>query len=67
MSENWWNVVLQYQLIFQALAWVILVCGFIKTLIELNLSTVNPQKRMNLFDTIKKFIVVGIGLVILIP
>lgn len=67
MSENWWNVVLQYQLIFQAIAWVILVCGFIKTLIELNLSTVNPQKRMNLFDTIQKFIVVGIGLVILIP
>lgn len=67
MSENWWNVVLQYQLIFQALAWVILVCGFIKTLIELNLSTVNPQKRMNLFDTIQKFIVVGLGLVILIP
>ena len=67
MSENWWNVVLQYQLIFQAIAWVVLVCGFIKTLIELNLSTINPQKRMSVYETIQKFIVVGIGLVILIP
>ena len=67
MSENWWNVVLQYQLIFQAIAWVILVCGFIKTLIDLNLSTINPQKRAHLYEVIKKFIVVGIGLVILIP
>lgn len=67
MSENWWNVVLQYQLVFQAIAWVILVCGFIKTLIDLNLSTINPQKRSHLYDTIQKFIVVGIGLVILIP
>ena len=67
MSENWWNVVLQYQLIFQAIAWVVLVCGFIKTLIDLNLSTINPQKRMSVYDTIQKFIVVGIGLVILIP
>lgn len=67
MSENWWNVVLQYQLIFQALAWVVLVCGFIKTLIKLNLSTVNPQTRMSVYDTIQKFIIVGIGLVILIP
>lgn len=67
MSDNWWNVVLQYQLIFQAIAWVILVCGFIKTLIDLNLSTINPQKRAHLYEVIKKFIVVGIGLVILIP
>ena len=67
MSETWWNVVLQYQLIFQAIAWVILVCGFIKTLIRLNLSTVNPQTRMSVYDTIQKFIVVGIGLVILVP
>ena len=67
MSENWWNVVLQYQLIFQAIAWVILVCGFIKTLIDLNLSTINPQTRMSVYETIQKFIVVGIGLVILIP
>ena len=57
MSENWWNVVLQYQLIFQAIAWVILVCGFIKTLIDLNLSTINPQKRMSVYETIQKFIV----------
>jgi hypothetical protein len=67
MSENWWHVVLQYQLVFQAIAWVVLVCGFIKTLIDLNLSTINPQKRMSLYETIQKFIVVGIGLVILIP
>lgn len=67
MSENWWNVVLQYQLIFQAIAWVILVCGFLKTLIDLNLSTINPQKRSTIYDTVQKFIVVGIGLVILIP
>lgn len=67
MSDDWWNVVLQYQLVFQAIAWVILVCGFIKTLIDLNLSTINPQKRSTLYDTIQKFIVVGIGLVIMIP
>ena len=67
MSENWWNVVLQYQLVFQAIAWVMLVCGFIKMLIDLNLSTINPQKRLSVYETIQKFIVVGIGLVILIP
>ena len=67
MSDNWWNIVLQYQLVFQAIAWVVLVCGLIKTLIELNLSTINPQKRSSVYDTIQKFIVVGIGLVILIP
>jgi hypothetical protein len=67
MSENWWNVVLQYQLVFQAIAWVMLVCGFIKMLIDLNLSSINPQKRQSVYDTVQKFIVVGIGLVILIP
>ena len=67
MSEDWWNVVLQYQLIFQAIAWVILIIGFLKTLIDLNLSTINPQKRLTVYDTVQKFLLAGIGLVILIP
>lgn len=67
MSDTWWMVVLRYHLIFQSLAWFLIICGFIKVLIDLNLSTVNPGKRMHVFETIQRFIVVGFLLVTIIP
>lgn len=67
MSDSWWTVVLRYHLIFQSLAWFIIICGFIKVLIDLNLSTVNPGKRMSVFQTIERFIVVGFLLVTIVP
>lgn len=67
MSDNWWTVVLRYHLIFQSIAWFILICGFIKVLIDLNLSTVNPGKRMSIFETIQRFILCGFLLVTIIP
>lgn len=67
MSENWWKTVLQYHLIFQALAWFIIVCGFLKTCISLNLSRMNPQARETAYDSIKRFLIVGFGLVLIIP
>jgi len=67
MSDSWWTVVLRYHIIFQSLAWFIIIVGLIKTLIDLNLSTINPGKRMHVYKTIERFIVVGFGLVLIIP
>lgn len=67
MSDNWWKVVLQYHLIFQAFAWFIIVCGFLKTCISLNMSRMNPQARENGYESITRFLVVGFGLVLVIP
>ena len=67
MSDAWWTVVLRYHIIFQSLAWFLIICGFIKVLIDLNLSTVNPGKRMSVFQTVERFIVVGFLLVTIIP
>lgn len=67
MSDGWWQVVIRYHIIFQAIAWFIIIVGFLKTLISLNMSTINPRVRENVYESIKKFIVVGFGLVIIIP
>ena len=67
MSDAWWTVVLRYHLIFQSLAWFLIICGFIKVLIDLNLSTINPGKRLSVLETVQRFIVVGFLLVTIIP
>ena len=67
MTDNWWNVVLRYHLIFQAIAWFIIIVGFLKTLISLNLSTINPATRENVYQSIQKFLVTGFLLVLIIP
>ena len=67
MPDSWWTVVLRYHIIFQSLAWFLIITGLIKTLIDLNLSTINPGKRMHVYKTIERFIVVGFGLVLVIP
>lgn len=67
MSDNWWNVVMRYHLIFQALAWFVIIVGFLKTLISLNLSTINPAVRESVYNAIQKFIVTGFALVLIIP
>lgn len=67
MPDSWWIVVLRYHIIFQALAWFFVITGMIKTLIDINLSTINPQSRMHLYKVVEKMIVIGFGLVLVIP
>ena len=67
MADSWWTVVLRYHLIFQSIAWFILICAFIKVLIDLNLSTINPSKKVHAFDTIQRFVICGFLLVTIIP
>jgi len=67
MNDTWWTVVLRYHLIFQSLAWFLIICGFIKILIDLNLSTINPGKRVSAIQTVQRFVVVGFLLVTVIP
>ena len=67
MNDAWWTVVLRYHLIFQSLAWFLIICGFIKILIDLNLSTINPGKRVSAIQTVQRFVVVGFLLVTVIP
>lgn len=67
MSDNWWNVVMRYHLIFQALAWFVMIVGFLKTIITLNTSTINPGTREAVYNTIMRFITTGFMLVLIIP
>lgn len=67
MSSDWWSVVLRYHIIFQVIAWAVIIIAVLKVLIQLNLSTINPQVRMSIMEIIQKFIIVGFFLAVCIP
>lgn len=67
MDADWWAVVLKYHLIFQIVAWMIIIVAVAKVLITINFSTINPSIRMSLMDTLQKFVIVGFSLALCIP
>lgn len=67
MNSSWWNTVLKYHLIFQVVAWMLIGLAIAKILVELNLSTINPQKRMSIMSTLQKLFTVGFMLALAIP
>lgn len=67
MNASWWSVVLKYHLIFQIVAWMMIIIAVAKTLIQINFSTVNPALRMTLMESLQKFVMVGFALALCIP
>ena len=67
MNSSWWNTVLKYHIIFQVVAWMLIGLAIAKILVELNLSTINPQKRMSIMSTLQKLFAVGFLLALAIP
>lgn len=67
MTNSWWNQVLKYHLIFQIVAWMMLIVAVAKILIQINFSTVNPTVRMSIMDTGQKLLTVGFALALCIP
>ncbi|MCT4594181.1 MAG: type IV secretion system protein [Anaeromicrobium sp.] len=67
MSQDWWTVVLRYHLIFQAIAWTLIIGAVIKILIQMNFSTINPSMKISIMETLQKLFVVGFLLVTIIP
>jgi len=67
MTNNWWAIVLRYHVIFQIIAWAVIAIAILKVLLQLNLSTINPQVRMSIMETIQKFFIVGFFLAVCIP
>lgn len=67
MNSQWWNTVLKYHLIFQIIAWMLIGVAVAKTLVEMNISTVNPQVRMSYLETLQKLFTVGFLLALAIP
>lgn len=67
MPSPWWESVLAFHIIFQSIAWFIIIVGLIKTLILLNLSTINPGKRMHVYKTLERFVLAGFLLVLIMP
>lgn len=67
MTNDWWAIVLRYHVIFQIIAWAVIAIAILKVLLQLNLSTINPQVRMSIMETIQKFFIVGFFLALCIP
>lgn len=67
MSQEWWVMVLRYHLIFQAIAWSLIVGAIVKILIQVNFSTINPSLRLSIMETLQKLFLVGFLLVTIIP
>lgn len=67
MTNEWWAIVLRYHVIFQIIAWAVIAIAILKVLLQLNLSTINPQVRMSIMETIQKFFIVGFFLALCIP
>lgn len=67
MTSSWWNQVLKYHLIFQIMAWMMLIVAVAKILLQINFSTVNPQLTISIMDTLQKIFTVGFALALCIP
>lgn len=67
MNSSWWNTVLKYHLIFQIIAWMMLIAAVAKILLQVNFSTVNPQMTISIMDTLQKIFTVGFALALCIP
>lgn len=67
LPMSWEKNVMQYHLIFQALAWSLIVFAIIKALIQRNLATINPSMRVSLIEQIKDLLLTGVMLAFILP
>lgn len=67
LPMSWEQNVMQYHLIFQALAWSLIVFAIIKALIQRNLATINPSMRVSLIEQIKDLLLTGVILSFTMP
>lgn len=67
MSNSWWSIMLKYHLIFQVVAWMLVGLAVAKLLLELNFSTINPNVRVSIFETLQKVFIVGFLLALAVP
>lgn len=57
MANNWMKNVMNFHLIFHALAWSLIIVAVAKMLFKKNLSTINPSTRVSLMDGIKDILI----------
>ena len=67
MNNTWWSIMLKYHLIFQVIAWLLVGLAVAKLLLELNFSSVQPNVRVSIFETLQKIFVVGFLLALAVP
>ena len=67
MNSIWWEQVLKYHLIFQAIAWLLIGLAIVKALIETNLSTINPAMKVDLMDLAQNLLITGFVLLFILP
>lgn len=66
LPKQWFDVSVAFHLILQAIAWSLIGTAVIKTLLEINLSTLagnNPIIRARIYDKMRDFFIVGFLLV----
>lgn len=67
MNSSWWNTVLKYHIIFQIMVWMMLIVAIAKIIMEMNFSTINPQKTISIMESFQKVLAVGFALALCIP
>ena len=59
MSRGWMEVATWFHLIFQVIAWGLIICAILKMLLQRNIATINPSVRASLIEGIKDLLVTG--------
>lgn len=63
MTKDWMHKAMVFHMIFQALAWILLIIAIIKLLFQRNLATINPSMRISLISGIKDLLITGFMLI----
>lgn len=67
MSRQWNKTVVEYHLLFQAIAWLILSFAIAKAIVMRNLSTISPTMRVDTMQFIQNLMISGFLLVNIFP
>lgn len=67
MPETWHDNVVKYHMVFQAFAWALISLAVVKSLIQRNLSTINPAMRVSLIEQIQNLLLTGFILSAIFP
>lgn len=59
MPIAWMQNATNFHLVFQAIAWIVLIFAIIKSLFQINLGTINPMMRMRFYDGIRDLFMTG--------
>lgn len=63
MSKDWMNKSISFHLIFQAIAWMLLIVSIVKTLFQQNIQTLSTTQRMSMMQGVKDLIITGFLLI----